>query len=768
MSYTFETLDDKDLEELSCDLLQEELKLSFESFKKGRDGGIDLRYSRAIDSPNTIVVQVKHFYNSGYRKLYSHLKNEEVNKVKNDLKPDRYIFVTSAGLTPKNKKAILDLFNPYIKTTNDIYGQDELNSLLRKYKHIEERHIKLYFSSITILEKVIKNSITGRSEFESHKIGKIAKLFVPHKEYNKAINILKEEQLLVVTGDPGIGKTMLSKYLILTFLKDNFELIYIRENISEAEELFCPEKNQIFYFDDFLGSNYLELKQPKNHDNGLIEFVKRVKNYPNKYMIICSRTTILNRARKEYPKLENPDIVFAQHQIDIKNYSILDKAKILYKHLYFSGLSTVYIDKIVENKNYWSIIKHDSYNPRIIEYIADYRRLQNVNTDDYIPYIINKLDNPEDVWKDAYNNDIDDYSRFLLSTLFTLILYNYRDVDENVLIEAYGYRLDFEIINNGFKRPTNPYNSALNNLLGGFINRTVEQDTRRITCNFFNPSIIDFLLKYIKENKDEKWRILNSIIYYEQFEQRFGYTGLLNNLSFGSEEYDELFKYLIKMEKKFIALKQISIPLELAYQHYLYFGLQRVEEVLIRLYKSVDFEEISPSQFSNFKCLISGFVEDDTSKEVIEQDIKKVVFKLFAIAQFEDEFNEILELLEEYNMNINVFLEDEEFLKHISKCLLEYIKENSKDYIESEINYGSLRNTDELDSKLDDVVGSLVSFIDKFGIEIEDEFIDRSHYYQEYEDYWSYQDDYEPNYSGKSKIEEEKDFERLVDELFEK
>ncbi len=44
---------------LARDLLQEELNIVLESFKSGRDNGIDLRYAPSKD--NSLIVQCKHY-----------------------------------------------------------------------------------------------------------------------------------------------------------------------------------------------------------------------------------------------------------------------------------------------------------------------------------------------------------------------------------------------------------------------------------------------------------------------------------------------------------------------------------------------------------------------------------------------------------------------------------------------------------------------------------------------------------------------------------
>jgi hypothetical protein len=59
-NYNFSVLNDKEFEELTRDLLNKKFNTDFQSFKAGRDGGIDLRYSSNLKN-NFQIVQVKHY-----------------------------------------------------------------------------------------------------------------------------------------------------------------------------------------------------------------------------------------------------------------------------------------------------------------------------------------------------------------------------------------------------------------------------------------------------------------------------------------------------------------------------------------------------------------------------------------------------------------------------------------------------------------------------------------------------------------------------------
>jgi HJR/Mrr/RecB family endonuclease len=79
-SYDFSTLSPSDFEILSRDLLQRHFRLNFESFRTGRDRGIDLRYSRPKGG-DLWIVQAKHYIRSGFSKLKAVLAESESTKL---------------------------------------------------------------------------------------------------------------------------------------------------------------------------------------------------------------------------------------------------------------------------------------------------------------------------------------------------------------------------------------------------------------------------------------------------------------------------------------------------------------------------------------------------------------------------------------------------------------------------------------------------------------------------------------------------------------
>ncbi len=150
MNYDFSALSSFDFEELVRDLLQAKTGQQYETFKRGRDQGIDIRL---LTLDNCSVIQCKHYTRSKYSNLKSSLK-EEVKKL-GKLSVDSYSVVTSLPLSRKNKKEILDIMSPFIKLERDILGQEDLNNLLGQFPEIEKQHYKLWLYSTSILQRVL-------------------------------------------------------------------------------------------------------------------------------------------------------------------------------------------------------------------------------------------------------------------------------------------------------------------------------------------------------------------------------------------------------------------------------------------------------------------------------------------------------------------------------------------------------------------------------------------------------------------------------------
>lgn len=202
----------------------------------------------------------------------------------------------------------------------------------------------------------------------------------------------------MITGQPGIGKTTLAEVILFEKANKGFK-IYQVESVREAEDVISasPDDKQLFYIDDFLGSNYLEILKSSGSDSHLSSFIDRIRTTPNKYLLLTTRTIILNHALDNFEKLKRSNIGKQKFEIVLSDYNKFEKALILYNHLYFSELNETYFNRIVNDKFYLNIINHKNYIPRLIEFITNPMNINHLNVNSYREFIIKNLDNPEEI-----------------------------------------------------------------------------------------------------------------------------------------------------------------------------------------------------------------------------------------------------------------------------------------------------------------------------------------------------------------------------------
>lgn len=503
-NYDFTTLSPIDFEILTRDLLQQELEIRLESFKSGRDQGIDFRYCSSDD--RSLVIQCKHCPESSFPQLLRRLREEKPKVHK--LKPDRYILVISIGLTPLNKNTIYELFSPYIKAPEDIITRDDLNNLLGMHPQIERQTFKLWLSSVSIFEKILHSESINISQEALERILIKSKYYVQTKNFKEALNILEAHGFCIIAGIPGIGKTILAEMLCLYFLDRTYELVKISGDISEAYSLYHKNKKIVYYYDDFLGQTSVSEKLNKNEDQMLLDFMDMIARAKVSKLILTTREYILNQAKRIYEKLERGDFGIETCVIDLSDYSRFERAQILFNHLYFSDIPREHKDKLLAGKDYLEIIDHENYNPRIIDLMTAVTRVRQIDPDDYVTFFLKSLDNPSEIWSPAFESQLSQGARNLLLVLTSMPAHVFIEDLERAFQSFHCLRIGVQ------HHVTNDFRPALKELDGNFI--AIAKSGNRLIVRFHNPSIKDFLQDYLAHSPADILALIQASTFFEQ------------------------------------------------------------------------------------------------------------------------------------------------------------------------------------------------------------------------------------------------------------
>lgn len=488
--YTFSTLSPHDFELLSRDLLQKEWGKNLESFKSGRDQGIDLRYSKPRRNTKWIV-QCKHYRQSGFSSLKNALKTSELPKIAK-LKPTRYVVTTSVQLSLPQKNELALALAPHCRGPADILGSEDLNNLLGKHRDVEQQHFKLWLPSSEVLHRLLHNGVFTQSALEVDDIKRHLSLFVPTDAVQRGLEMLDNHGFCMLTGIPGIGKTTTARILVAHHVHKEWQGICLSSCTTEAFDAFRPDEKQVFFFDDFLGQTSLQEKLLKNEDKQLQQLIHACQKNPGtKRLILTTREHLFEQARQQHEVLARSGITIAACTVELRDYTKRIRAEILVNHLYFYGVTPEVCSEFVASGAARTTLQHEHYNPRIVESMCKMQHYAAVDSSQFGNRFIELLDDPDEIWKHAYRDQLSENARQLL-LVFSLLgnntMVDILKVEYRQLVEQTGAGLI------GFEER---FRRSLDELEGCFL--TVHRNPTTPFISYHNPSIKDFTDRVLSE-----------------------------------------------------------------------------------------------------------------------------------------------------------------------------------------------------------------------------------------------------------------------------
>ncbi len=689
VDYRYENLNPYEFQDLVNDLLSREMNVEFKAYSEGKDNGVDLRYS-TVNNQNEKVVQIKHYSKN---LTLSDVKSE-LKKVK-ELNPNEYIIVCSSNISVKSEDAIVKHFKPYIKSSKNIYSRKNLNDLMNKNENqdLEIKYYRLWLTSSNVASNFFNNAIRRTSDYYLTKIKNYLSFIVIHDDWEKAYHKLRKNNFIVITGSPGVGKTILSFWLISKLL-DEFGkksvFNYVDGSIKSGHDVknIDKVKPEFFLIDDVFGETTLELSNASTSTSSIVNLINEAieTKKKNKFVVITCRTLIFKDAENKSRKLRDENLLeWSNYDVSKDGFNKLFKAKILLQHIYKSNIEFEYKKEILEDENFLKIINHHGYNPRLIQYVTDkdfvkkHFKLNN----SYLEFVFKNLSNPYEIWKNSFENEqlTEDY-RIIVYAMFSL---GYR-VKEQELKKIYQNLLKrFKII-----QTQNNFKNGIRVLTDTFIYGINENDITYY--EFQERSIMDFLHFYIDEFDGVKDAIFASSIYIEQIENRFlpketRYLKI-NDIESYFLHFVDIHEKLISIYDKDLIIAKISICIML------FKNAKKCNELIEQLLSGFELEQLR--DFYTFRQIALN-IDINPIKNYVIENWEEINNYWFPNIDDENEIRDIVDLYKKYNVDLKKLYNDkrnkqyleDELIHHLTSSIEFFFNDSSIDLLSN--------NTDWID-----------------------------------------------------------------------
>jgi hypothetical protein len=476
-----------DFERLVRDLLQVEWSERLETFPAGPDGGVDIRLAK---DGTRINIQCKHSPYGTWSTIRGSLEREAQAHADDDLR--EFWLVTSARLTAHAKAETSRIFSRQGLVPEHILGQDDLDNLLNLHPEVEQRHYRLYASSVPVLQAVLHGDLfTRQAQFVariSDRIPTLARIdLVAH-----ALESLVTRGHCIVTGPPGIGKTTLAEMVVSDCMSKGYEPYDIID-LHEVDTVWREETRQMFFCDDFLGQLSVDGHLERGSDFLLHKLLERLPDGSH-LLVLTTRSHILLDTIRAYRTLADSRLEESVLQISFDSVSELDRARILSIQMRVAGLDRSAFESLRRSEGHHRAIHHPNYNPRLAQQIIESTAAARYASEEFADRLLTGFDDPSQLWSYVFWREINAVDRLIL---FALAAFPDACCESEQLFQA--VKALNEQLGAGYL-PYREMRESLGSLDGTLINaERTNIDTR---IRFSNPGVRDFVLSEIASDRD--------------------------------------------------------------------------------------------------------------------------------------------------------------------------------------------------------------------------------------------------------------------------
>ena len=359
MGFNYATLDSFEFETLARDVVEKFSGVKLSCFTAGRDGGIDAAdyyYHKGL--PCRVVVQAKRWTGRVDKNRWLKTAEALVAQLKHDGNvPTKSLYiVTSQGLSRDVQRAVIDCAETQGICSCIMLDSIRLDELLSlpEYLPILRKHFKLWVAGTNVLQMMRDRSVDIDTDVFLQEIEEHRDLYIQTSIFDEAIDLLRRNPVLLITGNPGTGKTILTQMIALHLSVADYENHYsscnslnLLKNVSSADD----DSKELFVLDDFLGQRNLDAEMDQIRE--LVTFLRYISRSKRRRVVLNSRISIFNEAKfrddsfSQFIKCISSCIV----TIDTSTMTLVDKGRIFISNLMFEKVPVEYVSSLTVRNN---------------------------------------------------------------------------------------------------------------------------------------------------------------------------------------------------------------------------------------------------------------------------------------------------------------------------------------------------------------------------------------------------------------------------------
>lgn len=315
---------------------------------EGRDGffyGVPDEPLKKGDKRQT-TIQSKHVSRADEKLTLPKLAPElaSVKKLADSGRADGYVLMSNASITEGDRKKIVAALETCGVERPYVHGRDWVVAKILEHARVRALAPRVY--GLGDLGWITDQRALEQAKAIIDSMGDDLACYVPTKAHRDAVKALDEHRVVLLLGDPAVGKTSIAAALSVAATdEDHSDVIYVR-NPAEFVSSWNPDvEGRLFWIDDAFGSIQYA---PELSDrwNKVFQTMRAAVKRKNRF-ILTSRTYIWRQARVDLKASAFAPLLDGRVVVDVEKLTIAEKQRILYNHLKYGTQSNLFLAQLL-------------------------------------------------------------------------------------------------------------------------------------------------------------------------------------------------------------------------------------------------------------------------------------------------------------------------------------------------------------------------------------------------------------------------------------